>query len=52
MALGTGTPTGTPAEVAAATLYAFLVDPSFLYIEETNTTAAPGAGRIRLALQL
>jgi hypothetical protein len=40
MALGTGTPTGTPAEVAAATLYAFLVDPSFLYIEETNTTAA------------
>ncbi len=41
MALGTGTPTGTPAEVAAATLYAFLVDPSFLYIEETNTTAAP-----------
>ena len=41
MALGTGTPTGMPAEVAAATLYAFLVDPSFLYIEETNTTAAP-----------
>ena len=43
MALGTGTPTGTPAEVAAATLYAFLVDPSFLYIEETNTTAAPAS---------
>ena len=43
MALGTGTPTGTPAEVAAATLYAFLVDPSFLYIEETNTTAAPSS---------
>jgi hypothetical protein len=41
MALGSGTPTGTPAEVAAATLYAFLVDPSFLNIEETNTTAAP-----------
>lgn len=37
-ALGTGTPTGTPAEVAEATLFAFLVDPSFLYIEETNTT--------------
>jgi hypothetical protein len=41
MALGTGTPTYTPAQVAATTLYAFLVDPSFLYIEETNTTAAP-----------
>jgi hypothetical protein len=40
-ALGTGTPTGTPAEVAEATLYAFLVDPNFLYITETNTTAAP-----------
>ncbi|HXJ19206.1 MAG TPA: DUF1592 domain-containing protein [Polyangia bacterium] len=37
-ALGSGTPTGTPTEVATATLFAFLVDPSFLYIEETNTT--------------
>jgi hypothetical protein len=40
-ALGTGTPTGTPAEVAEATLYAFLVDPNFLYITETSTTAPP-----------
>src|SRR5580698_8408872 len=41
MALGTGTPTYTPTQVANTILYAFLVDPSFLYIEETNTTAAP-----------
>jgi hypothetical protein len=40
MALGTGTPTYTPTQVANTILYAFLVDPSFLYIEETNTTAA------------
>ncbi len=41
MALGTGTPTYTPTQVANTILYAFLVDPSFIYIEETNTTAAP-----------
>ena len=41
MALGTGTPTYTPAQVANTILYAFLVDPSFIYIEETNTTPAP-----------
>jgi hypothetical protein len=41
VALGTGTPTYTPTQVANTILYAFLVDPSFLYIEETNTTAAP-----------
>ncbi len=41
MALGTGTPTYTPTQVANTILYAFLVDPSFLYIEETNSTAAP-----------
>jgi hypothetical protein len=40
MALGTGTPTYTPTQVANTILYAFLVDPSFLYIEETNSTAA------------
>jgi Protein of unknown function (DUF1592)/Protein of unknown function (DUF1588)/Protein of unknown function (DUF1595)/Protein of unknown function (DUF1585) len=37
-ALGLGTPTGTPAEVAEATLLAFLVSPSFLMLPETNTT--------------
>jgi hypothetical protein len=33
------TPRGTPAEVAEAILYAFLVSPSFLLIEETGTVA-------------
>ena len=48
-ALGTGTPTGTPAEVAAATLYAFLVDPNFLYIVETNTTPSSISGAYQLS---
>jgi hypothetical protein len=51
MALGQGTPTGTPAEVAEATLFAFLVDPNFLYLVETNTTPAP-SGAPAGALQL
>jgi hypothetical protein len=37
-ALGQGTPAGTPAEIAEATLLAFLVSPSFLLTPETNTT--------------
>ncbi len=51
-ALGQGTPAGTPAEVAEATLFAFLVDPSFLYLVETNTTAAASpapAGALQLS---
>lgn len=51
-ALGTGTPTGTPAEVAEAILFAFLVDPNFLYIVETNTTSATGNGLPSGAMQL
>jgi hypothetical protein len=48
--LGQGTPTGTPAEVAEATLFAFLVDPSFLYLVETNTTAAASpSGALQLS---
>jgi Protein of unknown function (DUF1592)/Protein of unknown function (DUF1588)/Protein of unknown function (DUF1585)/Protein of unknown function (DUF1595) len=39
MSLGTVTPAGTPAEVAEATLNAFLVSPSFLMIPELNTEA-------------
>lgn len=50
-ALGTGTPAGTPAEVAEATLLGFLVDPNFLYLTETNTTAGP-SGSPAGALQL
>ena len=42
LALSTGTPTGTAAEYAEATLLAFLVSPSFLMIPETSTTANPG----------
>ena len=41
--IGTGTPTGTPAEVAEATLYAFLVSPSFLMIPELDTTTMSGS---------
>ncbi|MFL5305997.1 MAG: DUF1592 domain-containing protein [Polyangia bacterium] len=51
-ALGQGTPAGTPAEVAEATLFAFLVDPSFLYLVETNATAAASpapSGAIQLS---
>ncbi len=51
-ALGTGTPAGTPAEVAEAVLFAFLVDPNFLYIVETNTTPATASGLPAGALQL
>jgi Protein of unknown function (DUF1592)/Protein of unknown function (DUF1588)/Protein of unknown function (DUF1595) len=43
MNLGTGTPTGTPAEVAEATLYAFLVSPSFLTLPELDTTTMSGS---------
>jgi hypothetical protein len=42
LALGQGTPMGTPAEVAEATLYAFLVSPSFLLLPETSVTNGPG----------
>ena len=49
MALGTGTPAGTPAEVAEATLYAFLVSPSFLYLPELNTTMDPSGKGIQLS---
>ena len=49
MALGTGTPAGTPAEVAEATLYAFLVSPSFLYIPELNETKDPSGKGIQLS---
>ena len=43
MALGTGMPTGAPAEVAEATLLAFLVSPSFLLLPETSADpASPG----------
>ena len=50
--LSSTTPAGTPAEVAEATLNAFLVSPSFLMIPELNTeadTATPGA--IKLSQQ-
>ncbi len=49
--LTTATPAGTPAQVAEAILFAFLIDPSFLYIEETNTTAATGTS-VKGAIQL
>jgi len=48
-ALGTGTPTGTPAEVAGATLLAFLVSPSFLYLPELNTTPDPSGTGLQLS---
>jgi len=38
MALGTTTPPGTPEEVALTTLQAFLVSPTFLQVNELNTT--------------
>jgi hypothetical protein len=37
--LGSLMPAGTPAEVAEATLYAFLVSPSFIYRTETTSVA-------------
>jgi hypothetical protein len=49
MALGSGTPAGTPAEVAEATLYAFLVSPSFLYIPELNETKDSSGKGIQLS---
>jgi len=49
MALGSGTPAGTPAEVAEATLYAFLVSPSFLYIPELSETKDPSGKGIQLS---
>jgi hypothetical protein len=48
-ALGQGTPAGTPAEVAEATLLAFLVSPSFLLLPETNATADPSGQGIQLS---
>src|SRR5450631_2737960 len=48
-ALGQGTPAGTPAEVAEATLLAFLVSPSFLYLPELNTTPDPSGTGIQLS---
>ncbi len=45
--LGALTPAGTPAEVAEATLYAFLVSPSFLQI--TELTQEQEAGAIKLS---
>ena len=47
-ALGQGTPAGTPAEVAEATLLAFLVSPSFLLLPETGTTPSPSGQGIQL----
>lgn len=49
MALGSGTPAGTPAEVAEATLYAFLVSPSFLYIPELNSAMDASGKGIQLS---
>ena len=49
MALGTGTPAGTPAEIAEATLYAFLVSPSFIYVPELNSTMDPSGKGIQLS---
>jgi len=49
MSLGSGTPAGTPAEVAEATLYAFLVSPSFLYIPELNETQDSSGKGIQLS---
>jgi len=49
MALGSGTPAGTPAEVAEATLYAFLVSPSFLYIPELNETKDSSGKGVQLS---
>jgi hypothetical protein len=49
--LTTATPAGTPAQVAEAILFAFLIDPSFLYIEETNQTKATGTS-VANAIQL
>lgn len=48
-ALGQGTPAGTPAEVAEATLLAFLVSPSFLLLPETGTAANPSGPGIQLS---
>jgi hypothetical protein len=48
-ALGQGTPAGTPAEVAEATLLAFLVSPSFLLLPETSTTPDPSGQGIQLS---
>jgi hypothetical protein len=48
-ALGQGTPAGTPAEVAEATLLAFLVSPSFLMLPETNTTPDPSGQGLQLS---
>lgn len=48
-ALGQGTPAGTPAEVAEATLLAFLVSPSFLYLPELNATPDPSGTGLQLS---
>ena len=48
-ALGQGTPAGTPAEVAEATLLGFLVSPSFLMLPETSTTPDPSGLGIQLS---
>ena len=48
-ALGQGTPAGTPAEVAEATLLAFLVSPSFLLLPELSTTPDPSGMGIQLS---
>ncbi|HMF42250.1 MAG TPA: DUF1592 domain-containing protein, partial [Polyangia bacterium] len=49
VALGTGTPMGTPAEVAEATLLGFLVSPQFLMLPETGTTTDAATGAIQLS---
>jgi len=49
MSLSSVTPAGTPAEVAEATLYAFLVSPSFLYVPELNSTKDPSGKGIQLS---
>ena len=48
-ALGQGPPAGTPAEVAEATLLAFLVSPSFLLLPETSTTPDPSGQGLQLS---
>jgi hypothetical protein len=48
-AIGQGTPAGTPAEVAEATLLAFLSSPSFLLLPEMSTAPDPSGQAIQLS---
>jgi hypothetical protein len=47
--LGQTMPAGTPAEVAEATLLAFLVSPYFIYLPELTTTQDPSGQGIQLS---